>query len=336
MTYKTDNEYVSNDNQFVTVIVCSYNASETIVETLNSLDAQTFDAVKILIIDDGSSDDTVEKIEAFNSARDNIRLIRNDVNRGTAYSRQRGLDEAETDLILFFDADDVADPLLVEKLYEKKSEDNNIIAIGCSCNYFSGDKIGPRLESGPKTPEEFFYLRDNCKLIFMLPPTLFSRLDALRVGGYRQFDNVQDTGIRYQDFSEDVDLWCRLADMCVGPQYMVSVPDSLFKYRRHSGSISSKNIFSMQKKMRWIKICAKARKRGLSEPSFSDYLHSLSRRERLAYYFSDYAALQFRRASNAYIMRNYFFTVFFLAFSFVFDPRLLIRKLFVLKFSRKK
>ncbi len=87
----------------VSVIIPAYNASETILETLDSVVAQTFADIEILVINDGSSDNTAELVSNYPDPR--ISLI-NIPNGGHAHARNVGLDAAKGSILSFIDADD--------------------------------------------------------------------------------------------------------------------------------------------------------------------------------------------------------------------------------------
>jgi glycosyltransferase involved in cell wall biosynthesis len=100
----------------VSVVIPCYNSSPFILEALRSALAQTLREFEIVVVDDGSVDDTAEIVER--TMADNplvsIRLVRQD-NRGTAAARNRGIAEAEGRYILPLDADDLIAPTMLEE-----------------------------------------------------------------------------------------------------------------------------------------------------------------------------------------------------------------------------
>lgn len=90
----------------VSIIMPSYNSENEIVESINSVLNQTFDNWELLIIDDASTDNTINMIEPF--LRDNrIKLMVNKKNKGVSYSRNLGIDKATGEFIAFLDSDDL-------------------------------------------------------------------------------------------------------------------------------------------------------------------------------------------------------------------------------------
>lgn len=88
----------------VSVIIPVYNGEKEIITSLKSLFLQTYNNWECIIIDDGSTDSTVEEIRKFPDAR--IKLYRFEFNKGRPYARQKALDEANGKYIAMLDADD--------------------------------------------------------------------------------------------------------------------------------------------------------------------------------------------------------------------------------------
>lgn len=93
----------------VGVIVPMYNAGATIAETLESVCAQTYSALDIVVVDDGSTDNCADIVRDFAGRDDRIRLVRQD-NAGVAAARNRGARETSADYLAFVDADDLWAP----------------------------------------------------------------------------------------------------------------------------------------------------------------------------------------------------------------------------------
>ena len=311
----------------VTVIVCCYNAATTIRETIETLLAQQYANLIVLVVDDGSTDDSVATVRLIADRDSRVRILCNERNRGTAYTRMRGLTAAKTDLVMFFDADDLAESHLVSRLVEKIQADEMILGASSYARYFNeaGDLGIQRI--GPVTKEAFFDLFKRNKLVFIPIVTLFHRADALAVGGYRLDIMPNDKGTRYEDFSEDVDLWCRMSDLGAQGRYFITIPEPLFRYRKPAGSLSSRNLHLMQLKMRWIKDCLLHRRTGKAERSLADFIASRTWFERMNDYREDAAAGFYKRAGFAYSNRNYFKLGAFLALAALCSPKLIRQKI---------
>lgn len=108
----------------ISVIVPVYNCEAYLDESIQSLMRQTyFKHLEIIFIDDGSKDNSAKIISKYTEKYSNMRLIRQ-TNSGVSAARNRGIEVASGEYIAFFDADDIAERQLYEKLF-KLIEDND-------------------------------------------------------------------------------------------------------------------------------------------------------------------------------------------------------------------
>ena len=98
---------------FVSVLIPAFNAAETIADTLRSAQQQTYRDLEIVVVDDGSRDDTAKIVSRFASEDSRIRLVQQ-VNSGVAAARNAALEASKGSLIAPLDADDLWHPLKVE------------------------------------------------------------------------------------------------------------------------------------------------------------------------------------------------------------------------------
>lgn len=90
----------------VSVIIPAYNASPTIAGAIASSLGQTLGDLEIIVIDDASSDDTAERVQAMSASDGRVRLVRLPINRGPAHARNVGIAAAKGEWIAPLDADD--------------------------------------------------------------------------------------------------------------------------------------------------------------------------------------------------------------------------------------
>jgi glycosyltransferase involved in cell wall biosynthesis len=102
------------DTCLVSVVVPAYNAFATIDETLRSIRSQSHEQLEIIVVDDGSTDDTVVVAQQHAAQDPRIRIIRQD-NAGVAAARNRGWQSARANFIAFVDADDLWAPANIER-----------------------------------------------------------------------------------------------------------------------------------------------------------------------------------------------------------------------------
>ncbi len=98
---------MQNQNSLVSIIIPAYNAASYIRETIQSIYAQSYQRWEVIIVNDGSTDNTSSIIESFKDKR--IRAISQE-NAGVAQARNKGLLFAKGEFIIFFDADDLMTP----------------------------------------------------------------------------------------------------------------------------------------------------------------------------------------------------------------------------------
>ena len=99
----------------ITVLMGIYNCASTLIEALDSLYSQTYHGFKIVLCEDGSTDDTYNVAAAYAESHDNIILIRNEKNMGLNYTLNRCLEYADTEYIARMDGDDISLPTRFEK-----------------------------------------------------------------------------------------------------------------------------------------------------------------------------------------------------------------------------
>lgn len=263
----------------LTLAICVYNAERYIEDTLSDVVAQSAKGFNLLIIDDCSSDKTVELIEKFkiNSGFE-VSLICLDKNKGIANARNLALNTATTHYLLFIDADDRIDPHIVEKLYNQALKDRNIMAVTCWSRYMNanGKVTGGGTYLGVRSFEEFNEKASKGKLFFMPIHTLFDRVCAIEAGGFIT-EGFPEGKPRYQDYCEELDLWTRMSDQYVNGRYFFTIPETLYYYRKSNGL--SSNHFNMIIKMKYTKVNVRLRRAGKKDITFNEFYSSLSPKE---------------------------------------------------------
>lgn len=151
------------DNVKVSVIVPVYNASEYIGNTLNSIINQNFDGYEIIVIDDGSTDGSLEII---NTTLENIEIphkIIHQENAGVSVARNVGIEASKGDYLVFIDADDHVTPNHLSTLYDGKSDFSLILYVK-----EDGDKLIPMDTYAEKTisTEDFIKKELNMEITF--------------------------------------------------------------------------------------------------------------------------------------------------------------------------
>lgn len=263
----------------VTLAICMYNAEKYIEETLACIMAQTMQDFHLLLVDDCSTDRTVEYVERFfHQNQRQYELVKLAQNQGIAYGRHFALHHAQTKYLIFVDSDDQPLPQLLEKEYQVLSNDENLIAVSSWSQFIDAKskKMRGGLFIGDTTKAQFLKRAQAAKRVYLPIQTMFDRAAAIRVGGF-SLDGYPDGKPRYRDFCEDLELWTRLSDLYAEGKYIIVLPEVLYLYRKSEGLSSSH--FNMIIKMEYVKVNLRRRRKGMKELTFIDYYNSLSKRE---------------------------------------------------------
>ena len=264
----------------ITLAICMYNAEKYIEETLACIKAQTMQDFHLLLVDDCSTDRTVEYVERFFQQKQRqYELVKLAQNQGIAYGRNFALHHAQTKYLIFVDSDDLPLPQLLEKEYQVLSNDENLIAVSSWSQFIDAKskKMRGGLFIGDTTKAQFLKRAQAAKRVYLPIQTMFDRAAAIRVGGF-SLDGYPDGKPRYRDFCEDLELWTRLSDLYAEGKYIIVLPEVLYLYRKSEGLSSSH--FNMIIKMEYVKVNLRRRRKGMKELTFIDYYNSLSEIER--------------------------------------------------------
>lgn len=122
----------------VSVVMPAYNAQEYIEEAIDSVLKQTYSELELIIVDDGSTDNTLNIIKRINDHR--VRVFENKKNMGIAYSTNRAIDNSQGEYIALMDDDDISLPGRLEKEVDFLEKNVDIDIVGGSAEII--DKYG--------------------------------------------------------------------------------------------------------------------------------------------------------------------------------------------------
>ena len=117
----------------VSVVVPTYNAVKFLDNTLQSIINQTYSSLEILVIDDGSSDNTADLVKHIKD--DRIRFIELEHQGAPGHCRNHGLQIAKGELLIYFDSDDYMEPTMIEKMVALYKQ-NQVDIVICMPRYF--------------------------------------------------------------------------------------------------------------------------------------------------------------------------------------------------------
>jgi glycosyltransferase involved in cell wall biosynthesis len=244
----------------ISVLMSMKDALPYLEEAVSSILNQTVTDFEFIIVDNASSDGSVQYVESQQKKDSRIVLLRNAFDMGQSCALNRGLAFCSSAWIARMDADDVALPIRLERQLEFVRDNADVGATSCLACYIDsrGRRVG-RTVSAPVTRAEFHrFAAENLPFGILHPGALIARNVLLELGGYRpEFEAAND-----------IDLWCRISD-----RHLILVqPEFLMDYRIHGGSLSTQKYELARLKHLWARDCMIARRNARPEPSWEEFL----------------------------------------------------------------
>lgn len=214
----------------ITVVVPAYNAAVTLARTLASVQAQTYSHLEILVVDDGSTDATVDVARAAQDTDPRIRVLRQ-ANAGVAAARNTGIHAASGEYVAPIDADDLWHPTKLQKQLAVFQQGPSHLGLVYS-NFRLIDEDDQVLMTAPACRVDgWAYVRHIAhNLVGNGSAVMFRRDMALSVGGY-------DAALRAQGAEGCEDFLFQLQMARLGPFGVA--PEPLVGYRRLPGAMSA-------------------------------------------------------------------------------------------------
>lgn len=146
----------------VSIIITSYNRENLIGRAIQSCMAQTYKDIEILVVDDCSTDNSIEVIKDLQKQDSRIKLFINDENLGAGLSRRRGTKEAKGEYTAFLDSDDYYDKYYIETLYNAITLENaDMVGSGYHIYDTEGNLIEDRIPEHKVEEGEDIYKSDD-------------------------------------------------------------------------------------------------------------------------------------------------------------------------------
>lgn len=227
----------------VSVVVTCYNLQEEIGRCLESLLGQTYENMEILVIDDGSRDNSLRIIEAYAQKDSRIRAVHQE-NRGVSAARNRGIDLAQGEYLLFIDGDDYVSSTYVSHLAEASTGCD--IVIGGMCFVYSDGSQTVKPEQSFRCDRQEYTARYYTGSV--INRTIYGPVNKLYRTALIQENNVrflEDIAIREDCiFVMDVLEHCR--QLCGIPYseyyYVQSMPGTSLVSKFHDNEIETNKL----------------------------------------------------------------------------------------------
>lgn len=120
----------------ISIIIPAYNTADVILATLHSVEKQTYPHYEMIIINDGSTDNTQEILEHYQTTNQKV-IIYHQKNAGVSAARNKGIELAQGEFLSFLDSDDTYSPLFLEQMLQRQQETG---ATAVYCSYHQIDK----------------------------------------------------------------------------------------------------------------------------------------------------------------------------------------------------
>lgn len=244
----------------ISVLMSVRNGLPYVEECIRSIAAQTFRDWEFIIVDNASTDGTIELVEKIAADEPRIRFLRNERDLGQSGSLNRGLEVCRGQWIARMDADDVALPNRFERQLAFVDKTPDVKATSCLAYYINAKsrRVGKTFHD-LTTREAFDRYRSEGRAIGMLHPgALIERTTLVNAGGYRTLF----------DPANDIDLWCRISDRSL----VLVQPEYLMEYRVHGGSDIARSFHLSLQKSLWARDSMRARRAGRPEPGWEEFL----------------------------------------------------------------
>lgn len=208
----------------ISIVLPLYNSENYISETIKSVLIQTYKDWELIIIDDCSTDNSIEVVKEIQKSEQRIRLIQLNSNSGAAIARNEGIKEAKGEFIAFIDSDDVWQPNKLELQLKVMEEENSTL---CHTSYSLFDESGKNM-SKQTTCKKYITYSELIKYNWIGTSTVIFNA---RILGKHYMPDIRNR----QDWA----LWLQLIKHA-GRAHFIFIP--LVKYTVRSGSISNNKI----------------------------------------------------------------------------------------------
>ena len=214
----------------VSIIVPVYQVEKYIRQCVDSILAQTFTDFELILVDDGSKDQSGQICDEYARIDERVKVIHKE-NGGLSDARNKGMDQINGNYFMFVDSDDYIAPTMIECLYKSIMNNNADIAVCNFLYFFENDRkkdFSTNIKSEILTGREIFYNRKN-ERNFGIWTVVWNKLYKRETCGKVRF--------RFGKYHED-EFWAN--DIYQMNIRVVTIPECLYYYRQRGDSIMGK------------------------------------------------------------------------------------------------
>jgi hypothetical protein len=205
-----------------------HNGEEHLRPAIQSLLRQTLTEFELIIINDGSTDNSLSILGELQKVDPRIRVIQNEHNIGLAASLNRGLAAASTEIIARADADDVYHPDRLERQFAFMTKEPHLTVVGTAVSFINaaGDPLNTKIDSTFPVSDSSVRLHSLLGCCLWHTTVMFRKAAIQAAGGYSP---------EFRGGPEDYDLWAKL----LPDHQLVNLPDVLAQVRLHTASVTA-------------------------------------------------------------------------------------------------
>jgi teichuronic acid biosynthesis glycosyltransferase TuaG len=215
----------------VSIVIPVYNAEAYLIDTLKTIQNQTYSNWEAIFVDDCSSDNSVKIIKKYQTKDARIKLFKNKINSYTAITRNKGIDKALGRYIAYLDADDLWDPTKLQKQIAFMKQNKCAFMF---TGYEFADEYGKPNGKKVNVPESIGY-RQALKNTTIWTSTVM--LDSLILSK----DQMYMPNVRR---GQDTATWWNILKSI---EYAHGLNEILAYYRRSPGSLSSNKLIALKR-----------------------------------------------------------------------------------------
>lgn len=206
----------------ISIIIPIFNAEKYIDECINSLEKQTLQDMEIICINDGSTDNTQEKLE---NHTDNKIKIYNQENSGPGKARNNAIIRVTGKYILFLDSDDWLEPNTLERLYNNAKTNNSDLVLFNAVEHLPDNKYHNRIYNLPENNYENFSFNYtyNKNLVMNSYQVVCTKLHKTSF--------IKENNIKFNENGQFEDVMFHIESM-IKAKRISYVPDILYHYRK--------------------------------------------------------------------------------------------------------